>query len=206
MTLHICTPFLVNSFRCGIVLLAGCSAGLFLDAFAASAAASVLRFLLTIGLTIHHFPENPLQLRPDPDLVAAVHVVQLVAHELLHGVVRLHACTMAGVEHRVKLTKFQCRIDDHSNIGVRITVPLHHVESTDHYVRIPAVQFPIPVQNIEDSMVRASRKEHRFTPLFDHQALLVDEVILYHVFFRLLHEPLVGRRNGMFIANSRKER
>ena len=157
-------------------------------------------------LTIHHFPEDPLQLSPDPDLITAVHVVQLLAHELFHCIVGLYACAVAGVEHRVQFAKLQCRIDDHSNIGVRITVPLHHVESADHHVRIPAIQFAVPVQNIEDPVMRASREENGFGPLMDHQALLMAEVILHHIFFRLLHEPLVSRRNGMFISDPRKER
>ena len=157
-------------------------------------------------LTIHHFPEDPLQLSPDPDLIAAVHVVEFVSHEFLHGVVGLYACAVAGVEHRAQFAKLQRRIDDHSDIGVRITVPLHHVESTDHHVRIPAIQFAVPVQNIEDPVMRASRKKNRLGPLMDHQALLMGEVVLHHIFFRLLHEPLVGRRDRVFIANSRKER
>ena len=157
-------------------------------------------------LTIHHFPEDPLQLSPDPDLIAAMHVVEFVSHEFLHSVVGFYACAVAGVEHRAQFAKLQCRIDDHSNIGVRITVPLHHVESTDHHVRIPAVQFAVPVQNIEDPVMRASRKKNRLGPLMDHQALLMGEVVLNHIFFRLLHEPLVSRRNGMFISDPRKER
>ena len=54
------------------------------------------------------------------------------------------------------------------------------MESADDQIRVSTELFPEPVQNVEDSVVGAARKQHEFSAVPDHQRLLMVEAVLNH--------------------------
>ena len=86
---------------------------------------------------------------------------------------------MSAVKESVHLCEFLRRLNDNSFFFLgMLSLTFHHVESCNNKVGIAVKQFLVSVEDIEDTVVSAARKQPALAVLCDYKALLVAEIVL----------------------------
>ena len=133
-------------------------------------------------------------------------VPHLPVHELPHRLVRNGPGAVPGIKDRGILLQFHSRIRNEVNIFFRIgPVLFHHMEPAHDNIRRSSEQFFIPVQNIQDTMMRTAAEQHRFLSLPDHQTLLMSEILLHRSLLFLFFERRIRRGKRPLRADCRKQ-